>query len=107
MPPGGWVYSDYGVPVLLGGDAGYGYSTIGIDGAVHLVSAPGAARIVDVFDHGGQRSLQPGQRRRIAAQRRHLQQADRAAADRREHPERAAQIRRDTGEVRDSFGPSV
>ena len=48
MPPGGWTRNAWGVPVLLGGDAGYGYSTIGIDGAVHLVSTPSRARIVDV-----------------------------------------------------------
>jgi beta-glucuronidase len=48
MPPGASTVSKYGEPMLLGGDAGYYYSTPGIDGSVWLSVIPSQHAIMDV-----------------------------------------------------------
>ena len=58
LPPGASTTSKYGRPMLLGGDAGYYYSTPGIDGSVWLGTVPAVHAVVDVNTRWDGRRLQ-------------------------------------------------
>lgn len=57
LPPGATTLSRYGESKLLGGDAGYYYSTPGIDGSVWFSVVPGRNAIVDISSRWDGESL--------------------------------------------------